>query len=676
VAPFSLCDVTIPAADIGPVNPLPPFAVDADAHAEITAGPDVDEEDRRYVGYGMVAAPLPYLMQDGYGRQRAPRRFRAAVLDNGLLRATFLPEVGGRLWSLVHVPSGRELLFRNPIFQPSHFAIRNAWFAGGVEWNIGLVGHCPLTCSPLFAAEAAGPDGVPALRMWEWERIRGVCFQIDAWLPRDAAVLFVHVRIHNPNDRAVPMYWWSNIAMTETARTRVLVPATDAYTFGYKGGISRVPIPVWDGRDRTYPSKAPQAADYFFRLPADTRPWIAAVDADGAGLFQASTRLLKGRKLFVWGNNPGGRHWQEYLCGPRSAYLEIQAGLARTQAEHPPMPAGAEWRWTEAYGPLSLPPDDAHAEDWDLATAAAGRAINDAVPGPMLERAHAAAIAFTAAPARVFQRGGGWGALEARLCARQGRPSPIPAGMAFGDDSLEPAQEAWRALLEEGRMRTRSPEDCVRGIQVDPRWRALLEASVAKREGAAASEEDWCAWYHLGVMRAHDGERDAAAAAFEESLRLRTTAWAFRNLAVMERGRGNRARWIGLLCDALAERPDLPSLAVECGAALLEAGEHDRWLAIAAGLPPGVRDWGRVRLLIARAWLARGMFTELREYIASPTEIPDLREGEVSLSDLWFGLHEKEEEARCGRPLDEAGRARVRAENPPPVAVDFRMTVE
>ncbi len=40
-----------------------------------------------------------------------------------MLKATFLLEYGGRMWSLVHKPSGRELLYVNPMFQPANLAI-------------------------------------------------------------------------------------------------------------------------------------------------------------------------------------------------------------------------------------------------------------------------------------------------------------------------------------------------------------------------------------------------------------------------------------------------------------------------------------------------------------------------------------------------------------------------
>jgi hypothetical protein len=135
---------------------------------------------RHNIGYGRVRAVLPYLVQDGYGRDRRPAGHKVAVLENDVLRATFLLDLGGRLWSLLHKPTGRELLHRNPVFQPANLALRNAWFAGGVEWNIGTIGHSPTTCEPLHAARVLQPDGTPVLRMYEYERLREVVFQVDA----------------------------------------------------------------------------------------------------------------------------------------------------------------------------------------------------------------------------------------------------------------------------------------------------------------------------------------------------------------------------------------------------------------------------------------------------------------------------------------------------------------
>ncbi|MFF1796422.1 DUF5107 domain-containing protein, partial [Kitasatospora sp. NPDC058263] len=184
-----------------------------------------DPEMRRNLGYGRPHTLLPYTRQDRYDRSRTTRELPTVVLENEHLTATFLPGYGGRLWSLVHRPSGRELLHRNPVLQPANLALRDAWIAGGVEWNLGTTGHWPLTCEPLHAVRTTTADGTPVLRMYEFERLRRLVLQIDAWLPAGSPVLYVHVSVQNPNDAEVPVYWWSNIAVPETGQTRVVGPA-------------------------------------------------------------------------------------------------------------------------------------------------------------------------------------------------------------------------------------------------------------------------------------------------------------------------------------------------------------------------------------------------------------------------------------------------------------------
>jgi len=291
---------TIPAAGLGPENPLPQLASNVDLHAG-SSGKDEN--------FGKVNGCLPYTVQDGYDRDRKPRAFKTVVLENEILRATFFVETGGRLWSLIHKPSGRELLHANPVFQPANLAIRNAWISGGVEWNCGIIGHTPFTCAPLFAARAALDDGTPVLRMWEWERVRQAVYQIDAFLPDGSPVLFVRVRILNTLDRDIAMYWWSNIAVDEKPGVRVIVPAESAAHFGYTKGIKDTPIPIQDGKDVSYPVNLNRSQDFFYNLSAENRKYITVVDKNGAGLVQTSTDRLRGRKLFVWGQGQGGKHW-------------------------------------------------------------------------------------------------------------------------------------------------------------------------------------------------------------------------------------------------------------------------------------------------------------------------------------------------------------------------------
>ncbi len=245
--------LTLPAAPLGPENPLPPLRTPAPP-------PVLDPRERAGLPRDMARQlghrPLRTRLLDGYGRERTPSGLDAVVIENDRLRVTVLPGLGGRIHSLHHKPTGRELLHRNPVLQPAAFALNGAWFSGGIEWNIGATGHTTLTCAPLHTALVPAPDGGTMVRLWEWERLRDLPFQVDLWLPDDSDFLHVGVRIRNPHEQSAPVYWWSNIAVPETPGTRVLVPADEAWHFGYDHTLTRVAVPESGGLDHTYPLRS------------------------------------------------------------------------------------------------------------------------------------------------------------------------------------------------------------------------------------------------------------------------------------------------------------------------------------------------------------------------------------------------------------------------------------
>jgi len=660
---------TLLAAMLGGENPLAPLRPYDTASAEgipITRGPG-DYPDR-----GMEASILPYRLQDQYDRARAPREFRSAVLENQHLRATFAMELGGRLWSLFHKPTGRELLFANPVFAPANFAVRDAWFSGGVEWNIGIIGHCPLTCSPLFAARVQRDDGIPVLRLYEWERIRRVVFQMDCWLPDDSPFLMVRVRIQNPNDHAVPMYWWSNIGVPEREDVRVLAPAERAQRHDYDAKLLWHDVPIFEGADVSYTTNRRAAADLYFHIPPESRPWVAALDGEGRGLVHASTSRLHGRKMFNLGVHPGGKRWQEFLAQPGCAYLEIQGGLAPTQSEYLTMPAGETWEWLEAYGPMQADPAKVHGEDWQCAYETVGDELERVLPREWMESELARTSAMAdRAPLEKLHHGSGWGALENCRRRAAGRPPFASEALPFPDRSMTHEQMPWLALLEHGTL-PRRPHSAEPGsFLVQPEWRELLEASVRTPNGS-----HWLNWYHLGVMRFRAGDVPGARAAWERSLAIEPTAWATRDLAVLAREAGDDQSAADQWLAAARMAPDVAPLAIECCNALLRAGRHEELIRFVASRPENVRSRGRIRLMHAMASLELGDLKTVEHYFECDVDIANIREKETSLSDLWFGWHAKRMAQERGVALSDELRTLARKEFPPPRRFDFRLVDE
>ena len=141
-------------------------------------------------------------------------------------------------------------------------------------------------------------------------------------------------------------------------------------------------------------------------------------------------------------------------------------------------------------------------------------------------------------------------------------------------------------------------------------------------------------------------------------------------LAAHEKRAGDAA---DLWFQAHALAPECRPLAVECCQALIEAGRPAEALSLVDRLSPELRGHGRVRLLEARAALDAGELDRVESILLGGIEVPDMREGEVALSDLWYRLQERRIAAAEGVPIDDALKERVRRECPPPRQIDFRM---
>jgi hypothetical protein len=110
---------------------------------------------RERLAYGRLANPLPYALQNGYSRDLPSRDIPALRLANGRLEALVLAGLGGRLWSLRELVADRDLMFTNRRLQFANFALTDAWFAGGIEWNLGSIGHSATTSRPTLPVARA-----------------------------------------------------------------------------------------------------------------------------------------------------------------------------------------------------------------------------------------------------------------------------------------------------------------------------------------------------------------------------------------------------------------------------------------------------------------------------------------------------------------------------------------
>jgi len=625
--------ISLPGSPIILENPLPYFR-DRNYDRKISGDGSLLPEHFENAGKNLAFRVLPYKMQDNYYRKRTVCSLKTAVLENDLLIATFLPDFGGKLYSLYNKRDKRELLFKNPVIQPANIALRDAWLSGGIEWNIGRTGHTYHTCAPVFFQKCEDINGEEFLRMFEYDRCEGLCFSIEFRLPQGSGALYASVKITNSRGEDVPMYWWTNIAVRETADMRVL-SATDQVIFGNPGkgfGFGKMPyLESVPGKDASFPSVYHYANEYFFQTPDDIKnPWEAAVYPSENWIFaEYSTSELKYRKMFTWGTHQGGRKWRDFLSDPgKGDYIEIQAGLARTQMHGLIMPANAEWTFTQAFTSINADAKSICEMDYQKASGHTGGLFKREIPGFAPEKENRA---------EYISYGSGWGALEQyRRKLRNIKKLPLD----FPESSINGGELPWLNLLINGNLPDHTPSFMIGSDGSD--WREMLE-----KDSVNGGKESLV---HLGVMDYEDGMDENAVEAWEKSL---PHALAYRNLSLVEIKNNHIDKAIELMQKAV-ELNDTDSYKSEYAALLLQTEEYEKCWLLLQNLSDDAPD--RMWIYRARCAWHTGRYAELEKMFGR--EYSCIREGEQVLTDLWFMW------------ADKTGREN---KTDPPPHIDFRM---
>lgn len=644
--------IKIKGAELGESSCLPDIKNDDYIHAAVNVSEKVSAEDKANLGKGMISTLLPYQVQNGYNRERKELEFDGAILENEYLKAVFVPELGGRLWSLYDKKKKKDLLYANDVFQPCNLALRNAWFSGGVEWNMGIKGHNPLTCSRLFTEECEDKSGNPMLRMYEFERIREAVYSITAKLEED--VLLVNVTLENTSDEDKYMYWWSNIAVDETPDTRVIVPAEETFYCSYTEGgyfLDVSALPYMDGVDVTYATNLTRSRDFFYKIPEDEQKWIAAVDKDGYGLVHMSTKELKGRKLFAWGQGAGGKHWNRWLSDSQKSYIEIQAGLLKTQLEHFVMKANSIISWTEGYSPVNANSILVHGKDFHAAT--------DEIKNRIYYKQKIVRSADLTVGEKAVLRynGSGWGALENMF-----REKPVSNIVCFPKESIQDDEAEWLELLQSGKMITPDTRSRIKSYVKGKKWLELTEKAT----------DSWYKYYQMGVILYTEGKTDEAYSAFEKSIECSPNCWAYRNLAQIEKNEyGNAMKAVLYMENAVREKNDYQPLWVNYAEALFANNGYEKWIELYENeIPEDLMKNGRLKMLYALALSKTDLYMKALEVLTDNFVMPDIKEGEFSISHIWLEIHRK---MLSEKGINGLNDSEIYEKYPLPYELDYRM---
>ncbi len=295
------------------------------------------------------AIVYPYTMQDHLYRTKEDRTYKALFLENEYLKVTCLPDLGGRLHSVLDKTTGEETFHLNRVIKPSMIAMRGAFISGGVEWNAGPQVHTVTILSPVDALVGGNKDGSAYLEVSNLEKSLRTRWTVRVTLHPGRAYLDEQIRIFNPVDAINPYYFWNCTAFANRAGTRFIYPmtlGTDHY------GVKSFSWPINEGKDLSWLKNYKTWASIFSVDCVFDFFGAYDVDADRGVVQVANHYELSGKKAWTWGTWDFGLVSQKNLTDDDGPYIEVQSGPLPTQSDYGMLAPRREVAWREWWYPV------------------------------------------------------------------------------------------------------------------------------------------------------------------------------------------------------------------------------------------------------------------------------------------------------------------------------------
>ncbi|MDD3141084.1 MAG: DUF5107 domain-containing protein [Lachnospiraceae bacterium] len=647
--------LSIQGAPLTGENPLPMFR-DRNKSKHPKNNGTLQKEDLELFGYETGFRVLPYPMQDRYSRKKESLQLKLIVLENEYLRAEFLPEYGGRLYSLYSKQTNKELLFRNEVMQPGNLAIRNAWFSGGIEWNIAQLGHTFTTCDDVFFATVK--DGIECefLRMYDYERTRGILWQVDFHLPKNSKQLYAHMVIINDHADKIPMYWWTNIAVREEPGCRIFSESKEVIYIepqsmlsGQEHSFGRATLPSLPtllDTDSSYPLLSNYANEYFFQNSKQSKsPWEAISYQEGEVFFERSTQPLRIRKMFCWGNHQGGRNWLNFLSIPgRGNYVEIQAGIAPTQLHGFELEGQTAITFTQAFGYTQIPAYSGNKECYEEARSNVEKFVaKELTAKELLSQENKFKEQSSLLCSEILHMGHGFGALEV-MRRKKNHLDSMPKQFAFPLESLTIEQEDWIALLNNQKLSELTETDLPKSWMTDINYVSQLEAYLKNYPKSLKC------MLLLSVILYENGKYKDAVTMWKQAIEIEPLPMFYRNLAYASKQEGNVKLAItymeqgNLLYWAKLEENQgnrgIDQAYFEEYFELLSEDKQDKKLYhLYQQLPQRLKESERIIICVCKAAVELDEFEFLEQ--SFQREFATIREGDNTMIEVWLSYAKK-----------------------------------
>ncbi|MDF2650831.1 MAG: TPR-domain containing protein [Paenibacillus sp.] len=285
----------------------------------------------------------PYESFAETSRRSSIRLYQFIALENAHIRVVICPDLGGKVYSMLHKASGKEVLHHAPIVRPIRILPRQFFVGGGIEVSFPI-SHTPVQIVPLHSRTERIGD-----RCYVWcgeQELRfGMQWTVEYSLGEDDAHLTQRTVFNNPTPSAHPWMSWSNAGVPVRPDTEYHYPKGPVLYHGEK-----MDIIDWEKDGPRKQEEMNRMAGYFWREP-DCGAFGAFTPSLGSGLYHVADRdEVPGMKLWTDGIGPHEAFVTQYTLNGEQC-LEIQAGPIIDQSIKQELEPGVKRSHTEFWVP-------------------------------------------------------------------------------------------------------------------------------------------------------------------------------------------------------------------------------------------------------------------------------------------------------------------------------------
>src|SRR5258706_8215417 len=260
----------------------------------------------------------PYVSFVETAHRSVPKSYRFIQLENLRLTVIICPDLGGKVISIVHKPSGREVLYVPEVIRPTRILPRFYFIAGGIEVSFPI-SHSPTQIEKVNYRIDKTKDRT-YVTCGERELRFGMQWSVEYSLGPADNFLTQRVVYFNPGTSTDPWMSWSNAALPSAPDTEYHFPNGKVLSHA-----SHVDTIDWKTQGPRHESDIKEMTGYFWKT-RDANAFGAYTPSLGTGLYHiAEEAISPGMKLWSYGVGEDSA-WAMLSTAQQKPYIEIQGG--------------------------------------------------------------------------------------------------------------------------------------------------------------------------------------------------------------------------------------------------------------------------------------------------------------------------------------------------------------